>query len=436
MKYSDIGERFIRYASVITQSKEGCPTTPSTPEQRDLAVILRDELEEMGLPEVYYDEEHCYVYATLPGNIPADEAKLALLPDRAAKRRENTAPILGLVAHMDTVDAIAKKEVKPRRICSYDGGDIVLNEEEHVVLSPAMFPSLNRHKGCDLVVTDGTTVLGADDKSGIAVAMEVLDFFINHPEYAHGTIRVCFTPDEEVGNGTLWLDKNRFACDYAYTIDGGGIGDLEYENFNAATAWVSCRGVSCHPGSAKNLMVNALLVAMEYNSMLPALDIPGRTEGYQGFFHITGMSGTADEAEMEYIIRDHDLEKFTERKNVMLRAAEEINRRYSDGTVSVRIEDSYFNMAEKVKPHMHLIDLAVASMKELGIEPNITPIRGGTDGCKLSYEGIPCPNLGTGGYNCHGRYEYACVEEMAKDAELVVRILNKYASYEVDAPKA
>ena len=436
MKYSDIGERFIRYASVITQSKEGCPTTPSTPEKRDLAVILRDELEEMGLPEVYYDEEHCYVYATLPGNIPADEAKLALLPDRAAKRRENTAPILGLVAHMDTVDAIAKKEVKPRRICSYDGGDIVLNEEEHVVLSPAMFPSLNRHKGCDLVVTDGTTVLGADDKSGIAVAMEVLDFFINHPEYAHGTIRVCFTPDEEVGNGTLWLDKNRFACDYAYTIDGGGIGDLEYENFNAATAWVSCRGVSCHPGSAKNLMVNALLVAMEYNSMLPALDIPGRTEGYQGFFHITGMSGTADEAEMEYIIRDHDLEKFTERKNVMLRAAEEINRRYSDGTVSVRIEDSYFNMAEKVKPHMHLIDLAVASMKELGIEPNITPIRGGTDGCKLSYEGIPCPNLGTGGYNCHGRYEYACVEEMAKDAELVVRILNKYASYEVDAPKA
>ena len=436
MKYSDIGERFIRYASVITQSKEGCPTTPSTPEQRDLAVILRDELEEMGLPEVYYDEEHCYVYATLPGNIPADEAKLALLPDRAAKRRENTAPILGLVAHMDTVDAVAKKEVKPRRICSYDGGDIVLNEEEHVVLSPAMFPSLNRHKGCDLVVTDGTTVLGADDKSGIAVAMEVLDFFINHPEYAHGTIRVCFTPDEEVGNGTLWLDKNRFACDYAYTIDGGGIGDLEYENFNAATAWVKCRGVSCHPGSAKNLMVNALLVAMEYNSMLPALDIPGRTEGYQGFFHITGMSGTADEAEMEYIIRDHDLEKFTERKNVMLRAAEEINRRYSDGTVSVRIEDSYFNMAEKVKPHMHLIDLAVASMKELGIEPNITPIRGGTDGCKLSYEGIPCPNLGTGGYNCHGRYEYACVEEMAKDAELVVRILNKYASYEVDAPKA
>ena len=214
MKYSDIGERFIRYASVITQSKEGCPTTPSTPEQRDLAVILRDELEEMGLPEVYYDEEHCYVYATLPGNIPADEAKLALLPDRAAKRRENTAPILGLVAHMDTVDAVAKKEVKPRRICSYDGGDIVLNEEEHVVLSPAMFPSLNRHKGCDLVVTDGTTVLGADDKSGIAVAMEVLDFFINHPEYAHGTIRVCFTPDEEVGNGTLWLDKNRFACDY------------------------------------------------------------------------------------------------------------------------------------------------------------------------------------------------------------------------------
>ncbi len=436
MKYSDIGERFIRHASVITQSKEGCPTTPSTPEQRDLAVILRDELSEMGLSEVYYDEEHCYVYATLPGNIPADEAKLALLPDRAAKRRENTAPILGLVAHMDTVDAVAKKEVRPRRIHSYDGGDIVLNEEEHIVLSPAMFPSLNEHKGCDLVVTDGTTVLGADDKSGIAVAMEALDFFINHPEYAHGTIRVCFTPDEEVGNGTLWLDKNRFACDYAYTIDGGGIGDLEYENFNAATAWVSCRGVSCHPGSAKNLMVNALLVAMEYNSMLPALDIPGRTEGYQGFFHITGMSGTADEAEMEYIIRDHDLEKFSERKDVMRRAAEEINRRYSDGTVSVRIEDSYFNMAEKVKPHMHLIDLAVASMKELGIEPNSTPIRGGTDGCKLSYEGIPCPNLGTGGYNCHGRYEYACVEEMAKDAELVVRILNKYASYEVDAPKA
>ncbi|WP_130836918.1 peptidase T [Lachnoclostridium sp. Marseille-P6806] len=432
MNYRDIGERFIRYASINTQSKEGCPSTPSTACQRELAVLLRDELEETGASEIYYDEEHCYVYAAVPGNIPCDEAKLAARSDRDTRRRENNAPVIGLMAHMDTSDAVAGTDFHPRRIDGYDGGDIILNAEQNIILSPQRFPSLEKHIGHSLVVTDGTSVLGGDDKAGIAAIMEVMRFYLTHPEYAHGTIRCCFTPDEEVGNGPLWLDQSHFACDYAYTVDGGDLGQLEYENFNAAGAAIRIRGISTHPGSAKGTMKNALLVAAELAGLLPPMETPYHTEGYEGFYHLESMHGSCDEAEMLYIIRDHDRRRFEERKRGLEKAVLEINRRYGEETAALELRDSYYNMEEKIRPHMHLIDNAVQAMKALGIEPLIGPIRGGTDGCRLSFEGIPCPNLGTGAYHFHSRYEYVSIDEMQKNVELLVRILNRYAHYELD----
>ena len=430
-----IAERFMRYARVFTQSKEGVADTPSTPCQWDLARLLQKELEEMGASEVVLDEEKCYVYATIPGNIPVDEEKLSGRADRRKKRRENSAPILGLVAHMDTsdaVDASSHPEIHPRKIENYDGGTIVLNEEKNLSMSPAEYPELAGKKGQTLIVTDGTTVLGGDDKAGVAQIMEAAQFLLQHPEIAHGTIRIMFTPDEEVGNGTRNVNMDEFAVDYGYTVDGGGIGELEYENFNAASAHLSIQGLSTHPGSAKGKMKNALLVAMEFNSLLPADEIPAKTEGYEGFYHLEEMHGTADAAEMDYIIRDHDRAKFEHRKEVVLAAVKTINERYGAKVITAEISDSYYNMAEKIRPHMHLIENARAAMREIGVEPVVSPIRGGTDGAVLSFRGIPCPNLFTGSYNFHSRYEYVVAEEMALGAETLIRILNKYAGYELD----
>ena len=429
---SEIADRFIRYAGVYTQSKEGVADTPSTACQRDLAKLLYEELKDMGAAEVFYDEDKCYVYAAIPGNIPADKDKVAALKDAGSKRRENLAPVIGLIAHMDTSDAVDAKEIHPRRIDGYDGGEIILNSELDIRMNPEMFPDLADKKGKTLIVSDGTSVLGGDDKAGVTQIMEVFSFFLANPDIPHGTIRLMFTPDEEVGNGTMNFSREHFAVDYAYTVDGGGAGELEYENFNAAGCSVVIKGQSTHPGSAKGVMKNAVLIGMEFNSLLPEKETPFYTDGYEGFYHITDMRGTCDEAEVNYIIRDHDREKFEERKKTVLEAAEELNRKYGEGTVTANVTDSYYNMAEKVKPHMHLIENAKQAMLEVGITPLVQPIRGGTDGCRLSYEGIPCPNLFTGAYNFHSRYEYVAAEEMEAGAEVLLRILNKYAAYELD----
>ena len=389
----------------------------------------------MGASDVVLDEEKCYVYATIPGNIPADEGKLSTRDDRKKKRRENSAPILGLVAHMDTsdaVDASAHPKIHPRKIENYDGGTIVLNEEKNLSMSPSEYPELAGKRGKTLIVTDGTTVLGGDDKAGVAQIMEAAQFLLQHKEIAHGTVRIMFTPDEEVGNGTRNVNMDEFAVDYGYTVDGGGIGELEYENFNAASAHLTIQGLSTHPGSAKGKMRNALLVAMEYNALLPADEIPAKTEGYEGFYHLEEMHGTADAAEMDYIIRDHDRTKFEHRKEVILKAVQKINDRYGANVMTAEVSDSYYNMEEKIRPHMHLIENAKTAMREIGVEPVVSPIRGGTDGAVMSFRGVPCPNLFTGSYNFHSRYEYVVAEEMALGAETLIRILNKYAGYELD----
>lgn len=430
-----IAERFIRYAKVFTQSREGVADTPSTPCQWNLARMLQKELEEMGASEVVLDETSCYVYATIPGNLPADEEKLAARADRRKKRRENNAPILGLVAHMDTsdaVDASAHPEIHPRMIENYGGGTIILNEKDKISMRSSEYPELAQKKGKTLIVTDATTVLGGDDKAGIAQIMEAAQFLLQHPEIAHGTVRIMFTPDEEVGNGTRNVNMDEFAVDYGYTVDGGGIGELEYENFNAASAHLTIHGRSTHPGSAKGKMRNALLVAMEFNRLLPADEIPSKTEGYEGFYHLEEMHGTTDSAVMDYIIRDHNREKFEHRKEVVLEAVKKINDRYGGNVIDATISDSYYNMEEKIRPHMHLVENAREAMREIGVEPVISPIRGGTDGAVLSFRGVPCPNLFTGSYNFHSRYEYVVAEEMALGAETLIRILNKYAGYELD----
>lgn len=430
-----IAGRFMRYASIATQSEDGHEETPSTPGQFDLARLLTQELTAMGAADVYLDETHCYVYATIPGNLPVTSHVQKLLDERTdteRKRRENAAPIIGLVAHMDTSDAVPSDSFHPRKIEKYDGGRIVLDADRNIFLDPAEFQDLSDHKGQTLVVTDGHSVLGGDDKSGVAEIMETARFFLAYPEYPHGTIRIMFTPDEEVGNGVKFADLDRFAVDYAYTIDGGAAGELQYESFNAASLQLHFHGHSTHPGSARGKMRNALLMAMEYNALLPEKETPFYTDGHEGFFHLEKLNGTVDEAAADYIIRDHDMRHFIARKETAIRAAEEIRSRYGKETVSCLIQDSYYNMASRIRPHMHLIDNAKAAMKEVGVKPLIAPIRGGTDGCMLSFEGIPCPNLGTGSYHYHSRYEYVSADEMAKCAEIIVRILYRYAAYELD----
>ncbi len=401
---TELIERFFRYVKIDTQSDEEAAAQPTTAKQHNLARLLYQELLDMGV-EARYDTEHCYVYARLAGQEPA----------------------IGFVSHMDTSPASPGADVKPRIIENYQGQNIVLNEKSPsapVIMRPSDFPDLLTHIGEDLIVTDGTTLLGSDDKAGVSEIMNLFSYYTSHPELPRRTICAAFTPDEEVGRGTENFDADAFGAREAYTVDGGKLGQLEYECFNAASAKIEITGRSVHPGSAKNSMINAVLAGMEFNALLPVSDRPEYTEGYEGFYHLSTMEGGVDHAVLKYIIRDHDSAKFAARKDFMLRAASFINDKYrslAGGEVlKITIRDQYYNMAILLKDRMELITRAKDAMLRLGIEPIIEPIRGGTDGAALTYRGIPCPNLCTGGYNFHGRYEYASVQEMEKSAELLI----------------
>ncbi|MBQ2803862.1 MAG: peptidase T [Lachnospiraceae bacterium] len=403
-------EKFLRYVKVDTQSSEESSTTPSTMKQHNLASMLCAELREMGAEDIVYDREHCYVYATIPATEGYEDA-----------------PVLGFIAHMDTSPAVTDTDVMPRIVENYDGEDIILNEQQGIVMGVKDFPELLKYKGQDLIVTDGTTLLGADDKAGIAEIMAMAEYLLQNPQCKHGKLRIGFTPDEEVGCGADYFDVALFGADYAYTVDGGALGELEYENFNAAGAKLHVYGRSVHPGSAKGKMKNAILIAQEFQSLLPAFQNPMYTEKYEGFFHLDSISGNVEEVVADYIIRDHDKTLFEGKKELFQQCAEFLNQKYGEGTLVVDMKDSYYNMSEIIKSQMHLIENASEAMKELGIEPIITPIRGGTDGARLSFMGLPCPNLCTGGENYHGRYEYACVQSMNKVTELLVKLVEKYS---------
>ncbi len=406
---STIIDRFLRYVQIDTKSDDRTGTSPSTAKQHNLARVLVEELTELGITDVTYDAEHCYVYASIPASAGCESA-----------------PALGFIAHMDTSPAVSGENVKPYRVVNYDGKDILLNKEKDIWLTVEEFPELSELAGQDLIVTDGTTLLGADDKAGVAEIMGLCEYLLSHPEEKHGKICIGFTPDEEIGCGTDWFDIKKFGAAYAYTVDGGALGELEYENFNAAGATVHIYGRNVHPGSAKGKMKNALLIAQELQSLLPVQQNPMYTEGYEGFFHLDRLSGVVEEAEAEYIIRDHDRALFEEKKTLFLNAVRFLNEKYGEGTVVVELEDSYYNMKEKLADHMHLVTSACEAMKELGIEPKVMPIRGGTDGARLTYEGLPCPNLCTGGANFHSRFEYASVNAMEKTGDLLVLLAKKY----------
>ena len=396
-------ERFLKLVSFDTTSSEESGQHPSTPNQKVLGAELVRQMQELGIQDARMDA-FGYVYGTIPANC------------------EKNLPVYGLIAHMDTSPDAPGGPIHARITEVYEGGDIILNEEQGIVLSPREYESLLNHTGKRLIVTDGTTLLGADDKAGVAEILSAAELLLasNLP---HGTVKIAFTPDEEIGEGADHFDVAGFGAEYAYTVDGGAIGELEYENFNAASALVEIAGLSIHPGSACGKMVNASLVAMEFASLLPALETPYFTDGYEGFFHLTDMEGSVEHAKLSYIIRDHDREKFEARKAVFEKAAKEMNRRYGGGTVKLTIRDSYYNMKEKIEPCMFLVEQAKSAMLELGIAPKVQPIRGGTDGARLSFEGLPCPNLCAGGENFHGRFEYVPVEDMEKITKLLATIL-------------
>ena len=396
-------ERFLKYVTFDTQSDESTGVTPSTPKQMVFAKYLKEELEALGLEEITLDEQG-YLYATLPANT------------------DHEVPVIGFIAHMDTSPDMSGANVKPRIGKEYDGTDIVLCEKDNIILSPRQFPELLNHKGEDLIVTDGHTLLGADDKAGIAEIVAAMDYLKQHPEIKHGKIRVGFNPDEEIGLGAHKFDVEKFGCQWAYTMDGGELGELEFENFNAAAASVVVKGRNVHPGYAKNKMINSLRVANEFMALLPADETPETTEGYEGFYHLIGVNGDVEETKVNYIIRDHDRAKFEQRKENMLQWAAQLNAKYGEGTVTVNLRDQYYNMREKVEPLMHIIDIAFGAMKETGVEPVVRPIRGGTDGAQLSFKGLPCPNIFAGGLNFHGRYEFAPVPNIEKAMMVVVKI--------------
>ena len=408
---SKVAERFLKYVSFDTQSKDEEEQVPSTEKQLVLAKELVKELEEMGASDVR-QSEHGYVYATIEANT------------------EKNVPSLGFVAHMDTAPAMSGRDVKARIVEKYAGGDIVLNEEKNIVMTVKDFPFMADCKGRDLIVTDGTTLLGGDDKAGVAEIMTMAAWLLAHPEIPHGTIRIGFTPDEEVGRGADFFDVEGFGADVAYTVDGGPLGELEYENFNAASGKVYIHGVGIHPGGAKNKMKSALLIGMEFQSLLPAFENPMYTDGYEGFFHLDQFAGDVEYAKMDYLIRDHDMDKFTQKKELFASAAEFLNKKYCEGTVEQKIKDSYYNMKEKIEPYKYLIDIAKEAMEEVGITPEVSPIRGGTDGARLSYMGLPCPNLCTGGYNFHGKFEFIPVQSMEKVVELLLTIVRKFEKIE------
>lgn len=405
-------ENFLRYAKIDTQSSETTGTTPSTGKQHVLAKLLVEELKAVGASEITYDEEHCYVYASIPATSGCEDAV-----------------VLGFIAHMDTSPAVTDTNVKPRIVENYDGKDIVLNETENIVFRVEDFPEVLKLKGKDLIVTDGTTLLGADDKAGIAEIMAMAEYLLKHPEVRHGKIRIGFTPDEEIGAGADYFDVPLFGADFAYTVDGGELGELEDETFNAASAKLIVHGRSVHPGSAKGKMINSILVAQEFQTLLPVFQNPMYTEGYEGFFHLDGISGNVEETVAEYIIRDHDRNLFEQKKKMFLQCADFLNLKYGEGTVIAEVKDSYYNMKEVLKPHAHLMENASLALRELGAEPVISPVRGGTDGARLSYMGLPCPNLCTGGANYHSRFEYACVQSMETVTELLIKLSGMYADF-------
>lgn len=403
----NVTSRLLKYVKVNTISDPKSETLPSTQIQFDLAKILVEDLTEIGVKDASLDE-NCYVMGSIPGNA-------------------KNAPAIGLIAHMDTSPEFSGENVKPQIIEDYDGNDIVLNKDLNIVMKVSDFPYLADFKGHTLITTDGTTLLGADNKAGIAEIMEVAKYFIDNPDVKHGDIKICFTPDEEVGRGTEKFDLEKFGADFAYTLDGSFEGEIEYENFNAASAVVKIHGTNIHPGSAKHKMKNSLLIAMEFNALLPVFDVPQYTEGYEGFYHLDEAGGTVELTTLEYIIRDHDMEKFTARKEFMTKAAAFINEKYGEGTAEIEIKDSYFNMREHILPVMHIVDSAVAAMEKTGVKPIVKAIRGGTDGAALSYKGLPTPNIFTGGFNYHGRYEAVSVQSMNKAIATVIEILKSYA---------
>ena len=405
---SQVTERFLRYAAVDTQSADDMEQMPSTEKQRVLGHMLAEELKELGVSDVREDENG-YVYGVIPSNL----------------EEGHQAPALGFISHMDTAPAFSGTNVKPQIIENYDGEDICLNKDASIWLSANDFPEMKNYKGKTLITTDGTTLLGADDKAGVAEIMTMAAWFLSHPEEKHGKICIAFTPDEEVGRGADRFDVNGFGADVAYTVDGGAIGELEYENFNAASGRVKIHGASIHPGSAKGKMKNALLMGMEFQSLLPVFENPMYTEEYEGFFHLDRMEGSVEEASLEYIIRDHNKQKFEDKKELFKEAAAYLNKKYGSGSIEVQVKDSYYNMKEKIEPYMYLIDEAKAAMEELGITPVIVPIRGGTDGARLSYMGLPCPNLCTGGVNFHGVHEYIPAQALTKMTEVLVNLLTR-----------
>lgn len=396
----NVTQRFLRYVSFDTQSDEFCENCPSTDKQLILGKAIVQEMLQLGIQDAHMDKNG-YIYGTVPG--------------------DPSLPTIGLIAHMDTSPSYSGKDIKAKTVL-YQGGDILLNEEKGIYMRAEEFESLADHVGKHLIVTDGTTLLGADDKAGIAEILTAAKRLLDLDE-PHATVRIGITPDEEIGRGADLFDVKGFGADYAYTVDGGGLGELEYENFNAASAQVSFYGINIHPGSAKNKMRNSQLIAMEFQSLLPAQQRPEFTEGYEGFIHLTDMEGNEERSILRYILRDHDLSKLQEKKRIMEAAAKFLNEKYGEGTVELQIRDSYYNMREKIEPCMYIVDRAKAAMEALDITPHIVPIRGGTDGARLSFEGLPCPNLCTGGYNFHGRFEYIPVEDMEKIVELLVQIV-------------
>lgn len=408
MDKEHIIKRFISYVTVDTESDPNNPAFPSTEKQWDLAKQLETELKAIGMQDVTLDE-NCYIMATLPSNLDYE------------------VPTIGFVSHIDTSPDFTGANVNPQIHENYDGTDILLNEAENIVLSPSYFEDLLLYKGQTLITTDGTTLLGADDKAGVTEIVSAMEYLIQHPEIKHGKIRICFTPDEEVGKGAHKFDVEKFGADWAYTMDGSQIGELEYENFNAARAKVTVNGKIVHPGYAKGKMINSMTIASDFINRLPAKEVPEQTEGYEGFFHLYLMEGKVEQTTLQYIIRDHDKELFEQRKELMQEIANQMNTELGAGTIELEIKDQYYNMKEKVVPVMHIVDIAEEVMKDLGITPLIKPIRGGTDGSQLSFMGLPCPNIFAGGHNFHGRYEYVPVESILKATEVIVGIAERVA---------
>lgn len=399
----EILNRFLTYVKIDTESDPNSNETPSTEKQWDLANLLKEELEEMGMSDVSIDE-NAYVMATLPSNCDHD------------------IPAIGFVSHFDTSPDYTGKNVNPQIHENYDGKDIVLNQEKNIVLSPSYFDDLRRYIGNTIITTDGTTLLGADDKAGITEIMSAMEYLLRNPDIKHGDIKVCFTPDEEIGRGAHKFDVKKFGAEYAYTMDGSEIGELEYENFNAASAKVTVNGRIVHPGYAKGKMINSMYMAQKFIDSLPKGEVPEKTEGYEGFFHLTAINGEVEETKLNYIIRDHDKDKYEARKQLMEDIVRNLNEEYGQNTFEIKIEDQYFNMKEKVEPVKHIVDIAEEAMKAVDIEPIIKPIRGGTDGAQLSYMGLPCPNIFAGGHNFHGKFEYVPLENMVKATEVIIKI--------------